>query len=409
MTHPGRPAPPTRTGATFPTGKLVLLAIAGFLTMLTETIPAGLLPAIGDGLRVDDSVTGQLLTAYAGASMVAAIPLVAATARLPRKVLILATIVVVAAANAITAISPAFWPAMGARIVGGAAAALQWALLAGYAMRMVEPARQGRALSISMAGIPVALAVGVPLGTALGEALSWRQVFLGIAVVGLLLALAAGTMLPRVAAATDEGAALAPWGVVRIPGMITVLSAAGGFQLGHMLLYTYVAPTIAAKSAAPPLSVFLLVLGIAAIAGLSLTGLLIDKRLRQVAVAAMSCFVVGLFVVAVTGDVASLLVAALLWGIGLGASPTVFQAACARVAGPRVDQAQSLLVTIFNAGMAGGSAIGGAVLAGTGSPSGLPWLGAAIFALLVAVLVATRSRSLPQDAARFTVQQDGTR
>lgn len=387
----------TTTESGFPYGRLVLLAAAGFLTMLTETVPAGLLPDIGGSLGSDDSLTGQLLTAYAGASMIAAIPLVAVTARVPRKPLILATVLVVALANLITAVAPFFWLAFAARVVGGAAAALQWALLAGYAMRMVEPSRQGRALSIAMGGIPLALAVGVPLGTFLGEVFDWRGVFVAIALIGAVVAAVGARALPAVGG--EGGASGAPWKTLRLPGLVIVLIGAGAFQLGHMNLYTYVAPLLEQRGDPLPVSAFLLTLGLAAIAGLFLTGLAIDKCLKAVALTAMVAFSVGMLFLAAVSDVGVMLVAAVVWGLGLGASPTVFQTACARVAGPEVDQAQSLLVTIFNAGMALGSAVGGAVLSRTTSTDALPWLSLAIFVAIALMLLVTSRRSLPSEAA----------
>lgn len=375
----------------------MLLAAAGFLTMLTETIPAGLLPAMGRDLGSEDALTGQLLTAYAGASMVAAIPLVAATTRVPRKPLIVATVIGVALANLITAVSPIFWVAVAARLIGGAAAALQWALLAGYAMRMVDPARQGRALSIAMGGIPLALAIGVPLGTFLGDIFDWRIVFLTIAAIGLLLAFVGIQTLPAVAGAGSSAGS--PWRVLRLPGLTIVLIGAGAFQLGHMNLYTYVAPYLGEQGTALPVSAFLFTLGLAAIVGLFLTGISVDKHLTTVAISTMALFVLGMLLLATIAGAPAILIAAVFWGLGLGASPTVFQTACARVAGPQIDQAQSLLVTIFNAGMALGSAIGGALLAQTQSTASLPWVSLGIFAGIAVLLLMTSARSLPANAA----------
>ncbi len=55
----------TRKRGTFPLGGLLALATAGFLTMLTETVPAGLLGDVGRGLDVSEAQAGQLLTVYA--------------------------------------------------------------------------------------------------------------------------------------------------------------------------------------------------------------------------------------------------------------------------------------------------------------------------------------------------------
>ena len=62
-----------------PVAGLLALAMTGFIAILTETLPAGLLPQISDGLGVSDALAGQLVTLYAAGSLIAAIPLTAAT------------------------------------------------------------------------------------------------------------------------------------------------------------------------------------------------------------------------------------------------------------------------------------------------------------------------------------------
>ena len=62
-----------------PLGKLLALALAGFITIMTETVPAGLLPQIGQGLGVSEALAGQLVTLFAAGSVLAAIPIIAAT------------------------------------------------------------------------------------------------------------------------------------------------------------------------------------------------------------------------------------------------------------------------------------------------------------------------------------------
>src|SRR5471030_1063719 len=58
-----------------PLGGLLALACAGFITILTEAMPAGLLPQMGAGLGVSPALVGQLVTFYALGSLLAAIPL----------------------------------------------------------------------------------------------------------------------------------------------------------------------------------------------------------------------------------------------------------------------------------------------------------------------------------------------
>ena len=58
-----------------PIGALLALAMTGFICIVTETLPAGLLPLISEGLAISPSMAGQMVTAYALGSVLAVIPM----------------------------------------------------------------------------------------------------------------------------------------------------------------------------------------------------------------------------------------------------------------------------------------------------------------------------------------------
>lgn len=122
---------------------LLALTTAAFVTVLTEALPAGVLPGMSAGLGVGESAAGQAVTVYALGTALTAIPLAAATARWPRKRLLLAGVAGFAVANTVTALSAAYPLTMVARFVAGVAAGVVWALLAGYARRLAP--RKARA------------------------------------------------------------------------------------------------------------------------------------------------------------------------------------------------------------------------------------------------------------------------
>jgi predicted MFS family arabinose efflux permease len=76
--------------------------------------------------------------------------------------------------------------------------------------------------------------------------------------------------------------------------------------------------------------------------------------------------------------------------MALGAAPTMLQAASARAAGSAMEIAQSLLVTMLNAGMAAGPLLGGALYAVQGIGP-LPWTSLGLFAAVL-VLATVRGR-----------------
>ncbi|MCZ5435753.1 MFS transporter, partial [Escherichia coli] len=84
---------------------MLALATAGFITILTEAMPAGLLPQMGTGLGVSEALVGQLVTLYALGSLLAAIPLTIATRGWRRRPLLMIAIGGFALVNSVTAFS----------------------------------------------------------------------------------------------------------------------------------------------------------------------------------------------------------------------------------------------------------------------------------------------------------------
>ncbi len=136
-------------GEKLPLGALLALAMTGFICIVTETLPAGLLPEIGTGLGVSASFAGQMVTVYALGSLLAAIPLTIATQSWRRRTVLLLTIIGFLVFNSVTALSSDYWLTLVARFFAGVSAGLAWSLVAGYARRMVVPQLQGRALAIA--------------------------------------------------------------------------------------------------------------------------------------------------------------------------------------------------------------------------------------------------------------------
>lgn len=75
----------TTTQRGLPLASLLAFAMTGFIAILTETLPAGLLPEIGKGLGVSQVMAGQLVSIYALGSLLAAIPLTVLTSGWRRK------------------------------------------------------------------------------------------------------------------------------------------------------------------------------------------------------------------------------------------------------------------------------------------------------------------------------------
>jgi len=368
---------------------LLALAAAGFLTILTEALPAGLLPQMSAGLGVSEGVAGQLITAYALGSLAAAIPLTAATRRWPRRPVLLAAIGGFLFANAVTALSQSYVLTLGARFIAGVFAGLVWALLAGYASRMAPEHLKGRAIALAMVGTPLALSIGIPAGTWLGGLIGWRAVFLMMSGLSLLLIVWIAWRVPDFDGESEaRGVPLVK--VLNIPGLKPVLAATFGFVLAHNLLYTYIAPLLRRADLIARVDAVLLLFGVTALVGIWVVGVWIDRRLKVLTLASTGLFLVSALVMAAFGQTTALVLTAVaLWGLAFGGAASLFQTASARLAGRDTDMAQSMIVTTWNLAIAGGGVFGGAIV-GFGSAGDLAWSAVLLLALTGCVVFLNR-------------------
>jgi predicted MFS family arabinose efflux permease len=351
----------TSSQARLPLGGLLALALASFITVLTEALPAGLLPGIAAGFDISEALAGQMVTVYALGSLLAAVPVTLATRGMRRRPLLLASVAGFVVANGVTAVSGDVTLTLVARFAAGVAAGVLWALLAGYAARMAPEALRGRAIAIAMAGTPLALSLGVPAGTFLGGIIGWRASF-------ALMSLGAALLMVWIRLGVPDfpgepaGRRVPASRVLALPGVAGVLAVMMLYVLAHNLLYTYIAPLLALAGLGTRVDLVLAVFGLAAILGIWATGLVVDRHLRRAMQLSLWGFVLSAILLAAGSDAAVVVAAIGLWGLAFGGAATLFQTALARAAGPAADIAQSMLVTGWNLAIAGGGLVGGLLL-----------------------------------------------
>ncbi|MER7035570.1 MFS transporter, partial [Streptomyces albidoflavus] len=322
-----------RTREAFPVPALVVMACTGFIVIMTETLPAGLLPQLAAGLDVSEGGAGQLVSAYAIGTVLAAIPAITLTRGARRKPLLLAGLLGFLVANAVTAVSPSFTVALVARFVGGAFSGLLWGMLAGYARRVVAPEHAGRALAVAMTGTPLALGVGTPLGAWLGSTVGWRWSFAAMSLLSVVVIVFAEFLVPDAPGQTARTRAPLRR-VLAIPGVASVLAVVFVWMLAHNLLYTYIASYLRQMRLGLRPDIALLVFGVAALGGIWITGVFIDRALRRLTLASVALFIVaGAFLAAAQQSTVLALLAIILWGLAFGGSATQLQTAMGEAAG----------------------------------------------------------------------------
>jgi predicted MFS family arabinose efflux permease len=328
-------------------------------------------------LGVPEGRVGFLATAYAAAATVGAVPLTALTRGRNRRPLLLALVAGFAVVDLVTAMSSSYALTLGARVAGGLMGGIVWSMLGGYAARMVPEEQRGRAIAVALSGLSVALAVGLPAGTALAAWLGWRAAFalLGVLAVGLLAW--AWAALPALEGEV-AGERLSLRELTRQPGVGVVLGVTALLVLGHQMAYTYLAPLARAAGVDSPGAV-LLVFGASALGGIWLTGMVVDRHLRGAALGSVGLVFLAMLALAAGPDrPITLLLAVAIWGAAFGGAPTLLLTALIRRAGAEnANAANSLQTTVYNVGVAGGSLVGGVLLDRSGVGA-LGWVAAAL-------------------------------
>ncbi|WZH36896.1 MAG: MFS transporter [Microbacterium enclense] len=350
---------------TWPT--LATLTAATFWTVTAEMLPSGLMPAMSRDLRVSEGTIGVLVSAWAVTIAIVGVPLVRLTLRVPRTVLLIASLAVTAPANLVTALAPDFPVALAGRVVTATAHGLFWAVVVSYVATIVTPQRVGRALAIVLAGPTLAGLAGLPAAAFIAEHAGWRWVFAGLSAMLALTALTLWLILPRSRHA-DRRATPEPAGRWDRSARGVVFVAAGGglVLIGHFAAFTYVTSLVTGLGdlAAGAIPSVLLALGVTGGAGVLLSGLAADRFPRASLVSSSALIASGLALLLGSQGRPPVFVAGVIaWGFAIGAFPPVLQAQVLRLSSPSFRPlAGSVIVTVLNLGVAVGATLGGLVL-----------------------------------------------
>jgi predicted MFS family arabinose efflux permease len=384
----------TRSPGHLPIWSLLALTASGFLTIMLETMPAGILPEMSQGLGVTESAAGQFVSVYAIGSIVGAIPIISSTMGWSRRRLLVGALTGYVLTSLVVAVSSSFVLTLGARFVAGVFAGVVWGVIAGIAGRLVSADQRGRGLTIALAGTPIALAIGTPAGTLLAGVIGWRFTFVAMAALAAVLigwVLAALPALPG----QEKGERTPIRRVFTLPGLIPVLITAVLYVTAHNILYTYIASFLAPVGMSGAVSAVLMVFGVASLVSLAITGALIDRHLRTLMIISAALFAVAMLALGfLAGSPVAVYASAAAWGLAFGGAASLLQTSMMNVAGTAVDAAQGVMVTGWNIGIAAGGILGGTLLGSLGAPS-LGWTTLALLVIALIIVITGRRHAFP--------------
>lgn len=359
---------------------LFALAVAAFGIGTTEFVIMGLLPDVANDLHVSIPSAGLLITGYALGVVFGAPILAIATANMPRRATLLGMTLTFVLGNALCALAPNYAALMSARVITALCHGAFFGIGSVVAAGLVAPNKRAQAIALMFTGLTLANVLGVPLGTALGQAAGWRSTFWAVTVIGLIAVAAQMAWLPKEIPLQKTNLAAE----LRVLGKTNVLLAMAMSVLASASLFsvfTYIAPILQDITGVSPhgVTIMLLIFGVGLTVGSMLGGKLADSRLLASLVGMALATV--LIVAAFSQTSQSLIPAAItlfVWGVTAFALCPILQLLIIDQAHEAPNMGSTLNQSAFNLGNAGGAWIGGIVVGSGVNLAELPWTGAAV-------------------------------
>lgn len=358
---------------------VLAMAVGGFGIGLGEFAIMGMLPEVAADLRISIPQAGHAISAYALGVVVGAPALAALTARQPRRGLMVALMGVFALGNFASALASSYEALVALRFWAGVPHATFFGTAALVAAGISPSGRRATAVALVMLGLNLAIVLGLPLVTWMGEHWGWRAVFAMVGCIGLLAAVLLWRWVPP-QAGNAQASPLAELAALKLPQVwLTLGIGAIGFG-GVFAVFSYIKPTLLEVSQLPAAWVppALAMLGLGMVLGNLVGARLADRWLMPMigGVLLWAVAVLAAFYWLALHPVAAVLGVLLIGTIG--ALGTGTQIRLMDVAGPAQSLAAALNHSAFNMANALGAWLGGlAIDAGLGWRA-TSWVGAAL-------------------------------
>jgi DHA1 family inner membrane transport protein len=343
---------------------VLLLTISAFLIVTNEFIIVGFLPRVAEDLGITIPVAGSLVTLFAFTVMLAGPILTALLAHLDRKRLFCILLVIFAASNALAAVATNFWILAFARFVPAMALPVFWGTASETAGQLAGPGKESRAVANVYYGISAAMVFGIPAGTLASTVIGWRGTFWVLAALSLVMALLLAAMMPRTAATVR----------VRLADQLVILKSLRFLAnialsiiafTASFTAYTYLADLLQQAVNVPENQVgwWLMGFGFVGLVGNWLGGRMAESSPLKATLLTLLLLAAGMIGTSLlAASYLTVLIPLAIWGVANTALYPICQIRVMRTAEKAQALAGTMNVSMANAGIGIGAAIGGMVI-----------------------------------------------
>lgn len=369
--------------------RLVWLLIGNIAIGSGVLAPAGMMTSLMAGFSMTAPEIGRLIVFGAVVLCIGAPVLAFLTNRIDRRLLLCACLAVYVLGHAASAYATDFPALMAARLAMISAAAVFTPQAASAVSLFIPAERRASAVTFVFLGWSLAAAFGMPAMTLIADLAGWRWAYGLLALVSATALIGVWTTLPKGLFA--DRLSLGSWGrVFTSPAILTVLAVTAVQLLGQFALYPYLAAELARRTGAEagPIALILSLYGVAGLTGAAIATRFVGRiGVQNGVMICLASILTGLVLWAVLGGaIAGAALAVFVWGLGFAAGTSLQQARLIAISPALSSASVALNTSVLYAGQAGGSAIGGILIAAQQQV----WLAVFAAALIVAAMAVSQ-------------------
>jgi predicted MFS family arabinose efflux permease len=349
-------------------GAVLALTLCVSTLIASEFMPVSLLTPIASDLRLTEGQAGQAIAVSGIFAVLTSLSISSATRSVDRRTLLLCLTGVMVASGLITTFAPSYAVLMIGRALIGVVIGGFWSMSTATVMRLVFDREVPRALALLNGGNALATTVAAPLGSFLGQYIGWRGAFFCVVPLAAVTLAWQFLTLPKLPS-RERSTAAATFKVLRRPQIPLGMLAVALFFMGQFALFTYLRPFLETVTAVgvSTLSLILLTLGLAGLAGTWLIGQLLKRSLYGLLVGmplAMSGVALGLVAFGSSAIIVTALLA--LWGLIGTAAPVAWWTWMSKVLPDEAEAGGGLMVAVIQLAITLGASAGGLLFDGGG-------------------------------------------
>jgi len=360
------------------TAKIYILSLISFLVGTSQYNISGNLDKMADVLGVSIGAAGQLITVFSLAYAIGTPILMVLTAKMERRKLLIYMLFVFIIGNLLSVIVPTYGLFMIARIIMALSTGVVIVTVLSIAAKIAPSNKKASSIATVVMGFTASLIIGVPIGRFITSTYGWEFVFIGIALLVLLVILIVLNTIPKM-----NGDVSVPLtrqiAMFKKPKIALALSITFFSMTAYGIIFTYLSPFLVNTVGMSDhlLSITLLVLGVASLFGSKLGGLSADKRgviftLKRGLIVNLTSIVVLSFI---THSIIAVLIILTVWSFAGWSIGATQQYNLATISPESSDVLLGLNQSMMQLGFAVGAGLGG-VIVGQISLSSITWFSA---------------------------------